>query len=309
MAQTSSSRSRRFGLAALALATILPSGPAGAEPGPDDMTSARSPALVLAQAATPAAASVLDPAVVGPVRDFQPADFATGGTYEFDGAIRINGDLAAERLHIIADHIEVIGSVTGTNIYLDAHKGADRRVRNPHEATLNAGTLTIHGDVNIIDGRLGAPGTKDIRVFGNSWFERYQRQPQGSGVYVTAQNACFNGALHSEYGATIAVDNLTVSRDVTGQGLWAGVYAHPSLTGIPGNGRTVIGGNVDSANFGGMVISNTEVAIGGEIRRGHIQVHDERTAAPIQPGETQCAAPQSRVTSDEASVMPIRKLG
>ncbi|MAJ62626.1 MAG: hypothetical protein CL558_01130 [Alphaproteobacteria bacterium] len=321
MAQASSSRSRRFGLAALALATILPSGPAGAEPGPDDMTSARSPALVLAQAA---------PAPVGPMSYLWDGDtlqiggdlVSKGGEFTSEGTIRVYGDIngTGTQIQLNAPNIEVIGTVNGHNIVLNARAAEDLRETDINEINTHSGRIKIHGDVDVIDGRIGTFGTGHIDILGNARMRGSSHGSAPLGSALTGQDVCIAGGFHSdmEYAGRnmISADNLRVGTGISGFNLTTGIYnIRDTIAAIRENGgrvpsfngKTLIGGGVYGSD---MTISNGEVSIEGPVVGEGIEITTQRPGQRVVPADLRCGEPPAFADqSDAAKPAPVRGFG
>lgn len=321
MAQASSSRSRRFGLAALALATILPSGPAGAEPGLNDMTTARSPALVLAQAA---------PAPVGPMNYLWDGDtlqiggdlVSKGGEFTSEGTIRVYGDIngTGTQIQLNAPNIEVIGTVNGHNIVLNARALKDLYEHDTDKIKPDGGRIRIHGDVDVVDSRIGTFGTGDIDIAGNA---RMRGSADGSAVigsFLTGQDVCIAGGLHSdqEYAGRnmVSADNLRIGTGVSGLNLNVGMYnirdfmeqVRENGGRVPAfNGKTLIGGGVYGSD---MTISNGEVSIEGPVVGEGIEITTQRPGQPFVPADLRCGQPPAFADqSDAAKPVPVRGFG
>jgi hypothetical protein len=305
MAQPSSSRNRRFGLAALALAAILPSGPAAAQPGPQDMHQAQSPALVLAQASIPDASPV--GSHIEDILDLSASVVSKGGRYHTDGAIIIRGDIVGSGvpIHISAEQIEVIGSVTGSNITLDARTPYDQQFQNVRMIDDHRGRVIIQGDVDVTDSRIGTFGTGNVTINGHARITAERRDPGRVpfGTAITGRNICIAGSLHTEAAGDarnfVSANELRIGRDVTGNGLSANIYdldevmdyARANGGRMPAvSGSTLIGGAVQGRD---MTIGNGEVSIRGGASGPNIRIHQQRNPLPITNDDLNCAQPAS----------------
>jgi len=194
-------------------------------------------------------------------------------------------------VHLIADHVEIVGSVIGENIFIHARDERDRTARRPDQAQMNTGQIIIHGDVNITDSQIGAPGTASILINGHAELNQNSPMAETGGGYLTAQNVCITGDVHNESGGRVLADNFTVGRDLTGEGISATVYTYRAVNGqYPG--RTVIGGDLNADNS---VIINGEIAVGGQKVGQGLTLRQHRPAEPITADDTNCGfSPQTQ---------------
>lgn len=270
----SSSLSKRGLQAALvgmmAVGTVLPSGPAKADEGP-------GPMYHVATAAPDAVAQI----TTGPITEIDGADLK--GTMEFDGTVRVLGDIDATRLHLIADNIEVMGAVKGTNVWLHARAEEDRQAQYPSQATVHEGQIIIHGDVQVTDSRIGAAGTAKILINGHTEMFRQSSDYGRGGGHLTAQEVCVTGDLYSQFGTSITADKLTIGRDLNGNQVEGAAYTHPLTEDHPGS--TVIGRNV---NLNDSRLLNAELTIGGYKYGQALDMRAYRHQEPVAEGRTDC---------------------
>lgn len=235
----------------------------------------------LAQAA-PESVARLQEADVGPIKEIPASELR--GTMEFDQAIRVIGDVKGRHLHVIADHIEVMGSVTGENVWLHARAKEDRAAENVWDAQVNEGKIIIHGDVTLTDSHLGAAGTSQILINGHANFWRFATEDYGrGGGHLMGQEVCVTGNFSSNYGSSVIADNFSVGRNILGSGLEGYAYTHPITEDHPG--RTVVGGQVDASD---VTLTNGEIALGRQGNGAMQRFRAYKQGEPITQEEADC---------------------
>ena len=275
----------RSGGAALLLAA-LPSGPAGAE--------GSSPYLWLAHSTAPSVAQAQAGELV-----LDATDVSRGMVLEHDGPIRIYGDIVGTGpyIELRSPDIEVFGSVTGDNIRLWTQPTGDIDLS---DVASHTGRLKIHGDVNVLNSRLGGAGTGELDILGHVSLSGY-RNPGDNFMSSTliGRDVCIAGNLNAvgtPFTVMVGADELRVGRDVTGQDVSINIYsvtpvinhvqAEGTLPAFPGS--ALIGGDVRGQDIS---IGNGEVSIDGVIVGEDIQIFGQRAPLPVMPEDLSCEDP------------------
>ena len=164
----------------------------------------------------------------------------------------------------------------------------------------HTGRLKIHGDVNVLNSRLGGAGTGELDILGHVTLSGY-RNPGDNFMSSTliGRDVCISGNLNAvgtPFTVMVGADELRVGRDVTGQDVSINIYSvtpvinHVQTEGtLPAfAGSALIGGDVRGESI---TIGNGEVSIGGVIVGEDIQIFGQRAPLPVLPQDLSCEDP------------------
>ena len=210
-------------------------------------------------------------------------------------------------------HDGTVQLVVGANIRLWT---TDPEPVDLQDVPNHRGRLFIHGDVNVLNSRLGGAGTGELTIMGNAYLGGFLANSPLLSTTLLGREVCVAGDLAGEgvpYTVTLGADELRIGRNITGSNMSLGIYSViPAMEQIREqgevprfHGRTLIGGGVYGDDIR---IINGEVSIAGPIMGQNTEILGQRRSFPVLPEEVICQ-PAAALSQAPTITVPHRSHG